>query len=74
LGTLTTTAERLAVANFGDNTVGIYIDSGTAAFNSHESSMLAADRFLVAAGDFNGDGYLDIAAAITAVTPLLSCG
>ena len=55
----------LAVTNVFDNTVTILLGNGDGTFTPTASSPLAVGTFpwAVAAGDFNGDGKLDLAVA-----------
>lgn len=55
----------LAVANFGDNTVSVLLGNGdgTFTFASGQPYAVGKGPISLAAGDFNGDGKLDLAVA-----------
>lgn len=55
----------LAVANFGDNTVSLLLGNGdgTFTFASGQPYVVGKGPIALAAGDFNGDGKLDLAVA-----------
>ncbi len=67
----------LAVANSGDNTVGIVLGKGDGTFQPQVSYAAGDGAYAIAAGDFNGDGYLDLAVtnfSVNTVSILLGNG
>src|SRR5205807_10403528 len=58
----------LAVANYGTppdyvGTVSVLLGKGDGTFGAAQSYAVGRDPSSVAVGDFNGDGYLDLAVA-----------
>jgi hypothetical protein len=53
----------LAVANFSDNTVSIFMGTGDGSFQAQVDYATATDPSSVAVGDFNKDGKMDLAVA-----------
>src|SRR5581483_221109 len=53
----------LAVANKSDNTVSVFLGSGTGTFTLQSSPATGAGPNSIAVGDFNGDGKLDLTTA-----------
>ena len=55
----------LAIANFHDNTVTVLLGNGSGVFTPPMGSPFAAGTgaFYISAGDFNGDGFQDLAIA-----------
>lgn len=55
----------LAVANHGDNTISIYLGNGDGTFRAEPVIALpnGYGPSFIATGDFNGDGYTDLAVA-----------
>jgi hypothetical protein len=51
----------LAVANFGDNTVSIFLGNGDSTFTLKSTVPVGAGPMSIAVGDFNRDGKLDLA-------------
>ena len=55
----------LAVANYGDDTVSVLLGNGDGTFQplSQPSNAVGSHPDAIVAGDFNGDGHLDLAVA-----------
>ena len=51
----------LAVANFGGNTVSIFMGNGDGTFQAAQNVSVSNNPFSVSVGDFNGDGKPDLA-------------
>ena len=51
----------LAVANFGGNTVSIFMGNGDGTFQAAQNVSVSSRPFSVSVGDFNGDGKPDLA-------------
>lgn len=51
----------LAVANYKDNTVSIYLGNGDGTFNSNGTLATGNGPIALATADFNGDGFVDLA-------------
>ncbi len=51
----------LAVANFGSNTVSIFLGNGDGTFQAAQNISVSSLPFSVSVGDFNGDGKPDLA-------------
>jgi FG-GAP-like repeat/Abnormal spindle-like microcephaly-assoc'd, ASPM-SPD-2-Hydin len=51
----------LAVANWGDNTVSIFMGNGDGTFQAARNISVSGQPFSVTVGDFNGDGKVDLA-------------
>ena len=50
-------------ANYGTGALGIYLGNGDGTFRTGDSYRLGPGTVWLAAADFNGDGYLDVAVA-----------
>lgn len=50
----------LAVANWGSNTVSIFLGNGDGTFQAAQNISVSARPFSVSVGDFNGDGKPDL--------------
>ena len=53
----------LAVANYADNTVSLFLSNGDGTFGAAQTTATGPGPVGLAAGDFNGDGKLDLAVA-----------
>ncbi|HXJ94619.1 MAG TPA: choice-of-anchor D domain-containing protein [Terriglobia bacterium] len=53
----------LAVANYGDNTVSVFLSNGDGSFRAAQTTATGPGPVGLAAGDFNADGKLDLAVA-----------
>ncbi|HEV2289061.1 MAG TPA: FG-GAP-like repeat-containing protein [Candidatus Acidoferrales bacterium] len=51
----------MAVANFKDNTVSIYLGNGDGTFSSNGTLATGNGPITLATADFNGDGFVDLA-------------
>ncbi|HEV3278241.1 MAG TPA: alkaline phosphatase family protein [Terriglobia bacterium] len=56
-------AADLAVANYADNTVSIYLSTGNGTFGSPQTITTGRGPIALAVGDFNGAGMLGLAVA-----------
>ena len=51
------------MANYNSNTVSILLNNGSGIFTQSSTPSVGSDPSSVTAGDFNGDGSLDLAVA-----------